>query len=146
MLTWFIAGTILMLLEFATLSFILIFFGIGAWGAALTAYLFPGTPQEIITFITVTCFSLFFMRSRFKNIFTGFKGGQQKNPITENFAYLGQQAIVKKAITPNTEGEIFVGGSFWRARSNVDIAKDTMVIIEKIDANDSQLIIVKPIH
>ncbi len=146
MLIWFIVGTILILLEFATPTFVLVFFGLGAWGAALTAYLYPGTPQEIIVFIIITCLSLFLLRNRLKNIFTGFKGGQQKNPLTESFAYLGKQATVKKTISPDIEGEIFVGGSFWRAKSQVEIPKDSMVIIEKIDDDDSQLLIVKPLH
>ncbi len=146
MLIWFIVGTVLILLELVTPTFVLVFFGLGAWGAALTAYLFPGLAQEIVVFIAVTCISLFLLRNKLQKVFTGFQGGKQKNPLTENFAYLGKQAKVNKKISPDQEGEVFVGGSFWRAKATVEIPADDMVIIEKVDVDDSQLLIVKPLH
>ncbi len=143
MLIWFIIGTVLILLEFTTPTFVLVFFGLGAWGAALTAYFFPGTPQEIFVFIVVTCLSLFLLRKKVKQVFTGFTGGRSKAPGTQNFAYLGHQAKVTKEILAHQEGEIFVGGSFWRAKANVVIPKDTVVVIEKQDEDDNLLLFVK---
>ncbi len=145
MLTWFIVGTCLILLEFITPTFVLIFFGIGAWGAALTAQFFPGATQEVLTFIIVTCLSLFLLRKKVKKIFTGFQGGRQKSPMAQNFMYLGKEARVEKDISAHQVGEVFVGGSFWKAKSEVPIPKGATVIIDRQDADDNQLLIVKPL-
>ncbi len=142
MLIWFAIGTALLLLELVTPTFILMFFGFGAWGAALMAYLYPGTPQELITFIIVAALSLFLFRSRMKNIFQGLQASSHKNPSIENFPYIGKEARVHKDISPQKEGEVFVGGSYWRATSAKPIAKDTIVLIQKQDADDNQLLIV----
>ncbi len=144
MLTWFIVGTFLILLEFVTPTFVLIFFGLGAWGASFMAYIYPGAAQEIITFMLVTCVSLFFLRQKVKKIFTGFQGGKQKDTPPQNFAYLGKEARVNKEIFPHQEGEVFVGGSFWRAKAQVHIPKESIVIVTAQDPEDNLLLIVNP--
>ncbi len=146
MLIWFAAGTALILLELVTPTFILMFFGFGAWGAALMSYLYPGVTQEVIAFILVTSLSLFLFRNKMKEVFQGVQAGRQKNPVTQSFAYVGKQAKVHKDISPQQEGEVFVGGSYWRATAQVAIAKDAMIIIERQDADDNLLLIVKPIQ
>ncbi len=142
MLIWFAIGTALLLLELLTPTFMLMFFGFGAWGAALVAYIYPGTPQEIITFIIVAAVSLFLFRSKMKNIFQGLQSSSQQNPSIENFPYIGKEARVHKDISPQKEGEVFVGGSYWRATSDIAIPKDTIVLIQKQDPDDNQLLIV----
>ncbi len=144
MLIWFSLGVALILLELITPTFILMFFGFGALGAALTAHVYPGLVQEFIVFILVTSLSLFLFRQKMKHVFQGFRAGQQKNPVTQNFIYIGKQAKVQKSISPQSEGEVFVGGSYWRATANVSIPKDAIVIIEAQDADDKLLLIVKP--
>ncbi len=144
MLLWFTIGTVLILLELFTPTFILMFFGIGAWGAAVVAHLYPGTTQELITFVALTLLSLFLLRSKMKNIFQGFQSGQQKNPVTQNFEYLGKTVRVTKAIAPHQEGEVSVGGSYWRATSSVTLAQESLAVIESQDSQDKLLLVVRP--
>ncbi len=142
MLIWFAIGTALILLELVTPTFILMFFGLGAWGAALTAHLYPGIPQESATFIIITAISLILLRKKMKEVFQGIRETNNQKNSTQNFSYIGQQALVNKEISPHKEGEVSIGGSYWRAKSDVVIEKDSMVIIEKQDEDDKLLLIV----
>ncbi len=145
MLMWFIIGTVCILLELFTPSFILVFFGIGAWAAALTAALYPGMSQELIVFIVVTVVTLLVLRKKMQDVFQGFQAGSTKNPTTQNFEYIGKTARVSKDIVPPLEGEVFVGGSYWRASAQVTVTKDASVVIERQDAQDTLLLLVKPL-
>ncbi len=143
MLLWFALGTALIILELFTPTFIIMFFGLGAWGAALTAYFYPGITQELIAFVIVTLVSLFLLRAKMKNVFQGFQAGESKNPVTQNFEYLGKTVRVTKTISPHQEGEVFVGGSYWRATSSATLPKDALAIIESQDKNDKLLLVVQ---
>ncbi len=140
MLTWFFVGTCLILLELLTPTFILLFFGLGAWGAALMAQFYPGLTQEIAAFISVTLLSLLLLRKKMQQTFQGFQGATQRNAPTENFAYTGTQAKVTKNISPHQEGEVFVGGSYWRATASEAIAQNTVVIVQGQDDSDNTLL------
>lgn len=141
MTIWFIIGAVLMLFELFTPAFITLFFGIGAWAAALVALFYPGLEQELIAFIVVTVASLLFLRKRLIETFQGTKKEKGKNPNT--FAPLKRQGEVTKEITPNHEGEIAVGGSFWRASAKQTIAVGSTVIVSGVDENDELLLYVE---
>ena len=55
-IVWFVIGLVLALLEFALPGVILIFFGMGAWIAAITTYigLTPGIGSQLIAF-SISC-------------------------------------------------------------------------------------------
>ena len=139
MIIWFTIGAILILLELFTPMFIFLFFGIGAWAAALVAIIFPGLQQEIIAFITVTLLSLFFLRQKMIETFQG-----KKSKLNPNlFPHIGKQAEATKDISPTQEGEISVGGSYWRATATTFIAKDSIVIVRSCAPDDELLLIVE---
>ena len=141
MLIWFLIGAGFIVLELFTPVFILIFFGVGAWAAALVARFFPGIEQEIITFIIVTIITLVLLRKKMVEIFQG----KQSNINATNFPHIGRQAEVIKEISPKQEGEVSVGGSFWRATASTIIPEGSMVIVLSCAENDELLLIVEPI-
>ncbi len=144
MIIWFTLGIVLILLELVTPTFISMFFGFGALGASFIAYVYPGIQQELIAFIAVTAISLVVLRTKMKNIFQGFQKGGHDQSTMVKFAYLGKEAVVSKDISPQREGEVSVGGSYWRATADVFIPKDMVVIIDSQDTEDHLLLIVKP--
>ena len=50
---WFVIGIACMVAELFTPAFIIAFFGIGAWAAALVAAICPGLEQELAAFLIV---------------------------------------------------------------------------------------------
>ena len=57
---WFVIGAALMVAELFTPAFIIVFFGVGAWAAALVAAVHPGLEGELVAFlasVSVTVFS-----------------------------------------------------------------------------------------
>lgn len=73
MTIWFLIGALLMLIELFSPAFIMLFFGIGAWAAAITAHFYPGIEQELITLIVTTVASIVFLRKRLIDTFQGTK-------------------------------------------------------------------------
>jgi len=143
MLIWFFIGVALILLELATPLFILIFFGIGAWAAALMSIIYPGTEQEIVTFIIVSLISLIVLRKKMLKIFQGKQS--KKNITTLTFPHIGRQAEVIEDISPKYEGQVSVGGSYWRATATTFIPKGDRVTVLACAENDEILLIVEPI-
>ena len=141
-LIWFLIGAGFILLELVSFMFIFAFFCIGAWAAALVAAIFPGLEQEIITFIVVTILSLLILRKKMVEIF---QGNESKTNPTSNFPHSGRQAEVVTDITPHREGEISLGGSFWRATAKTDIPAGSAVTVLSCVENDELLLLVEPI-
>lgn len=141
MLIWFLIGAALILLELFTPAFVFIFMGIGAWGASLMTLIYPGIKYEVTTFIVVTLVTLFVLRRKMVEIFQGkeSKGNPMTNP------QIGRQAEVVKDISSKQEGEIYVGGSYWRATADTPIAKGSIVIVRSCAENDELVLIVDPI-
>lgn len=141
MLIWFLIGAIFILLELFSPLFVFIFFGIGAWAAALMTMIFPGIEQEIITFIVVAIATLLILRKKMLEIFQG----KRSKVSLINFPHIGRQAEVTKDISSKCEGEISVGGSYWRATSNTLISTGSMVTVISCVENDELLLVVEPV-
>lgn len=122
---WFVLGAVLMVAELFTPAFIIVFFGVGAWAAALTAALWPGLEQELAAFLVVSVLSLFLLRRRLVATFQGRR--TEARPNGPEFAYTGRQAEVTQAIPAGGEGEISLGGSFWRATSAAAVEQGATV-------------------
>lgn len=68
---WFVIGAALMVAELFTPAFIIVFFGVGAWAAALVAAVHPGLEGELVAFLAVSVLSLFLLRRRLVTTFQG---------------------------------------------------------------------------
>ena len=142
-LVWFLFGAFLMLAELFTPAFVIIFFGVGAWGAAVTSAVWPGLQQEIITFVVISMLCLLVLRKRMVNTFQGRKSTAKQN--MPDFPHAGRIAEVTRMIPAAGEGEISLGGSFWRATSPHAIALGRQVKVMAPTLNDELLLMVEPI-
>lgn len=131
-IVWFVIGVACLLGELFTTSFVVVFFGVGAWAAALVAAVHSGLEQELVAFLLVSLASLVFLRRRLVAVF---RGGRADAPGVSpegapEFAHTGALAEVSQEIPAGGIGEIALGGSFWRAFSPVAVAKGARVRVK----------------
>ena len=139
---WFVIGAALMVAELFTPAFIIVFFGVGAWAAALVAAVHPGLEGELVAFLAVSVLSLFLLRRRLVTTFQGRRTEARQG--APEFAHVGRQAEVTQAIPAGGEGEIALGGSFWRATATAAVPRGATVRVLGPLPDDELLIRVEP--
>lgn len=111
-LLWAIIGIILIIAEVATMSFFLIFFGLGALLTALLAWsgITPGIESQLIVFAVSSLAMLAALRRFAKNLFFSKADASQDS--------VGQRALVSKMIPAGNEGAVTFRGTEWIAFSD----------------------------
>ena len=124
-LLWFVTGALLFSLELFAPAFVLFFFGVGAWVAAVAVWLFPlELVWQLAIFLASSLLSLFLLRRTLRGVFRGNRAhnAAPTAPSPTISAAVGALAEVIEAIEPPLEGQIKFQGSFWRAVSGTAIA------------------------
>jgi membrane protein implicated in regulation of membrane protease activity len=131
-IAWFLVGVILLLLELALPSLILMFFGIGAWATAiscLSSTVETSTGAQFIIFTLVSTLCLILLRNRLKELFHGDQNVQLESAEDD---FIGKIVLVTQEINAGAEGKVEIHGSNWKASSEETIAKGTRVrVLEK---------------
>ena len=143
-LIWFLAGTVFLIAELAVPGFILIFFTMGCWIAAIFAGVTDiSLSGQIAVFIVSSIVCIVLLRKYLLKIFKG----KTADDIDDDYSHatIGKTAEVTQAIKPHTAGEIKVMGSFWRAIADEEIDAGQSVIIESRASEDGLTFKVKPI-
>jgi len=134
-LLWFLSGLALILLEFVVPGVILVFFGIGAWAAAVTTYfgLTASFQSQLLVFAVTSILLLVVLRKWIKGKFYGHVADVQDQ--TENLdEFSGQRVLVLEDVIPNKmEGAVEFKGARWRANSDEHIKNGEMAIITGVD-------------
>ncbi len=130
---WFLIGFGFLLAELAMPGFIIIFFGMGAWVAALAAWLFGvGLSWQIAIFLVASILFVVILRRVWMRAFHGISGGNVDEEKLDRPENVGAMAEVVKPIGPSLPGEIKYRGTYWRAVADMEFKKgDTVVIIEE---------------
>ena len=124
LLIWFLIGLGLIVSEFMLPGIILVFFGMGAWTAAITSWLglTLGWPSQLLVFAVSSVVYLVLLRRWFQARFMGFEGDHQ-NPSDNIDEFRGQIVTVMEEINPETgSGKVEFKGASWSARSEVLIS------------------------
>jgi len=128
-LVWFLAGLVLVLLEFAVPGVILVFIGFGAWVASLTTWLGWTTSvgSQTAIFALSSLVLVIALRRLFKTWFMGYAHTADTSANMEEF--IDRPVRVVTAITPGNIGKVEFKGASWNA-SSVDelIPGDTAII------------------
>ncbi|HED11944.1 MAG TPA: NfeD family protein [Caldithrix abyssi] len=137
---WFVIGLILIMMEFLTPGFYVIFFGFGAWAVSGVS-LFAEMPLtwQLALFLVSSVLMLVFMRSHLQNLF----GVNTVNDMDEKDEFIGEEGVVIEKITINGMGKIELRGTQWAARANSDIEVGTRV---RVTARDSIRFTVEPLN
>lgn len=134
-LIWFLSGLVMAILEFAVPGVILIFFGVGAWIAALTTYLgLTGSfESQLLVFAVSSVLLIVFLRRYIKGKFYGHVSGVQ-DPDVNLDEFTGKSVIVLEDIIPDRqEGKVEFKGAVWSAVSDEHISKDEPAVITGVD-------------
>lgn len=126
---WFLAGAALMLLEMAAPSFILLFFGLGAWIAALSAWtgLAGSLAAQLSVFLVSSLLFLIVLRRYVKDWFAGASSREEAPPMGD---VPGKRAVVIKDISPHSiGGKVELNGTLWSAEADTPIKAGTLVEI-----------------
>jgi inner membrane protein len=129
---WFLAGLVLVLLEFAAPGVIIVFIGLGAWAASLTTWLGWTTTMasQFTVFAIASLVFLIGLRNLCKGWFMGLSTNGDASDTDEEF--LNREVHVIAAITPDSTGKVEFKGASWNARSTAALNPgDAAVIIER---------------
>lgn len=125
---WFLAGLVLLLLEFLIPGVLVIFFGLGAWVTALFYLLFGGGigVQFFIFGLSSVVMLLLLRKPLMKRLY---KTNSNIDPDEE---FIGQTGICEVAITPEQDGKVSFKGTQWTAAASEAIEEgDKVVIVSK---------------
>jgi membrane protein implicated in regulation of membrane protease activity len=133
-LIWFICGVVLVLLEFAVPGVILVFFGLGAWAAAITTYfgVTKSAASQLLVFAGSSVVLLVFLRRYIRSRFSGFVSERQA-PDRNLDEFTGKTVVVLEDIAPMKPGKVEFKGAPWRAESDDSLKQGESGIIEKAD-------------
>jgi membrane protein implicated in regulation of membrane protease activity len=133
-LIWFLAGLALLIFEFTVPGVILVFFGVGAWIAALTTWmgLTDGWTSQLLVFAVSSVVLLIFLRRRLRTRFFGHSSGDQ-DPLENLDEFKGQVVIVTEDIDPDTGGKVEYKGADWSARCDTALSAGARAVIQSAD-------------
>lgn len=129
-LAWFLLGIAFFVIELALPGFIIFFFGIGAWCAALAVFLLDlSLSAQLGVFLVTSLVTLFLLR---KYIQTVFIGTSQEDDPSIKAQPVSDTGVVTEDIVPPARGRVKFGGSFWKAEADTVIKSGAVVkIIEQ---------------
>lgn len=138
-LVWFLAGIAIMLAELAVPGFVIIFFGLGCWGAAVVAAFAPDAySAQVIVFLIVSVASLMTLRKVAMRVFVGHSEG----PETEDLGNVpaGARITLDQDLEAGRVGRVRFRGTVWDALSEDRIPAGSDAEITGVDkANRSCL-------
>ena len=142
-LMWFLIGVGFFVAEFLLPSFILFFFGLGAWGVYGVSKIVDLTiNQQILIFIMSSVISLLVFSNYLFKIFLGdqIEGTDNYSDPLEDKNL--NSAIVTEAINQEGNGEIKFKGTFYKAKCDEDVAEGEKVeVIKKGDEQGSFFVV-----
>ncbi|MCU4176679.1 NfeD family protein [Carboxylicivirga sp. N1Y90] len=126
-LVWFIAGVVLLLLEFVIPGVFILFFGLGAWVTALCVYLFePSLGIQFVIFSVTSIISLILLRKLILNRMT-MKTVRGSDPDEE---FIGYSAYCIAEIDEGLNGKVEFKGTSWSAASTANVKEGQKVTIK----------------
>ncbi len=138
-LIWVLAGIGVMLTELAVPGFVIIFFGLGCWGAAFVAVFAPDSYSwQVVAFLFVSVASLMTLRKVAMRVFVG----RSEGPETEDLGNVpvGARITLDQDLEPGRVGRVRFRGAMWDAVSEDRILAGSEAEITGVDkANRSCL-------
>lgn len=138
-LVWFLAGIAIMLAELAIPGFVIIFFGLGCWGAAAVAFFSPNAySAQVAVFVIVSVASLMMLRRVAMRVFVGRSEGQENEDLGN--IPKGSRITLDQDLEAGQIGRVRFRGTMWDAISEDRIPAGSDAEITGVDkANRSCL-------
>lgn len=112
-LLWFGAGVLFCILEMLVPAGAFLFFAAGCLAGWLAALAGAGLTVQILAAVAACILSLLVLRRRLTAVFSG----RQKADEEAVCQLTGAVGTVTVPVSPDTEGQVQVAGSYWRAVS-----------------------------
>lgn len=144
---WFCVGIAFLAGEILTMTFVLLFLGIGAMASAAFSLFSEDTALAFLVFSIASGGSFLLFRGKLLSKLRGRKHAVSDNDLAPQGvpgrpSQIGRTGIVTKAIRPGVEGEISLGGSFWRSVSQEELPEGAGVrVIGHHSDNDILLLV-----
>jgi membrane protein implicated in regulation of membrane protease activity len=138
-LVWFLAGIAIMLAELAVPGFVIIFFGLGCWGAAVVAVFAPDAySAQVTVFLIVSVASLMTLRKVAMRVFVGRSEGAETDDLGN--VPVGARITLDQDLEAGQIGRVRFRGTMWDAISEDRIPAGSEAEITGVDkANRSCL-------
>ena len=138
-LVWFLAGIAVMLAELAVPGFVILFFGLGCWGAAALAVFAPEAySAQVVVFVIVSIASLMTLRKVAMRVFVGRSEGPDNEDVGN--VPVGARITLDKDLEAGRVGRVHFRGTLWDAISEERIPAGSDAEITGVDkANRSRL-------
>jgi len=138
-LVWFLAGIAIMLAELAVSGFVIIFFGLGCWGASVVAFFSTNDySAQVAVFVIVSVASLMTLRRVAMRVFVGCSEGQETEDLGN--VPLGARITLNQDMEAGQVGRVRFRGTMWDAISEDRIPAGSDAEITGVDkANRSCL-------
>ena len=138
-LVWFLAGIAVMLAELAVPGFVIIFFGLGCWGASVVAVFAPDAySAQVVVFLIVSVASLMTLRRVAMRVFVGRSEGQETEDLGN--VPVGARITLDQDLEAGRVGRVHFRGTMWDAVSEDRIPAGSDAEITGVDkANRSCL-------
>ncbi|MDR2724670.1 MAG: NfeD family protein [Candidatus Adiutrix sp.] len=120
-LVWFLLGIGFLVLEACAPGLFLMFFGLGAWSAALAALAGLEFTAQMLTFMAVALASLVLLRDKLKKLLAvrAGRGEEMEDPVVAD-QYLGREVTVISEATPGRPALVELNGADWQARCEAE--------------------------
>ncbi|WP_232502848.1 NfeD family protein [Solidesulfovibrio magneticus] len=135
-------GLAVSLSELVLPGFVILFFGLGCFGAAVLAAALPDAyAAQVATFIVVTLLSLATLRKMAMRVFVGKSEAAPGEERDQNF--VKARVVIDQDLAPGQETQVRYRGSVWRARATEHLTANTEVEIAGFDHADKSCLILK---
>jgi membrane protein implicated in regulation of membrane protease activity len=141
-LVWFLAGIAVMLAELAVPGFVIIFFGLGCWGAAAVAVFAPDAySAQVVVFLIVSVASLMTLRKVAMRVFVG----RSEGPETEGSGNVpvGARITLDQDLEAGRVGRVRFRGAMWDAVSEERIPAGSDAEITGVDKVNRSCLMLK---
>jgi membrane protein implicated in regulation of membrane protease activity len=131
-LIWFLAGIAVILAELVVPGFVIIFFGLGCWGASVMAFFSPNSySAQVAIFVIVSVASLMTLRRVAMRVFVGSSESQE----TEDFGNVpvGSRNTLDQDLEAGQVGRVRFRGTMWDAVSEDRIPAGSDAEITGVD-------------
>jgi membrane protein implicated in regulation of membrane protease activity len=143
-LVWFLAGIAVMLAELAVPSFVIAFFGLGCWGAAVVAAFAPDAyTAQVAAFLIVSVASLLTLRKVAMRIFVGHSEGPGDEALGNVPA--GARITLDHDLEAGRVGRVRFRGAMWDALSEERIPAGSDAEVTGVDQTNRSCLKLKGI-
>ena len=138
---WLIIAGICLVIEIATVGFLVFWFAVAALITCIFSLFISSMLAQTAIFVVLSAILVFLTRPFSEKI------SRKDSVITNANSIIGKEAIVKKDISPNNNGQVKINGDTWTATLSKDynstIPEGSSVKILKIDGVK---VIVEPVQ